>query len=254
MDIAGIVGSLTSRSQSGQATRQGTGEPAVVAVDRAATRGSPQSGTTEVRISAFGQIKGAFAELQVTGKALSDTNPTATTDDIKKTVVSFVDAYNKTNRTIAAATQSQGKDSAADALSTDSRTHGVGSDLSRSVTTGGTLSSLGNVGVTQNRDGSLALDIKTLDSALKSNPDQVRATLAEVGNRIEKTAANELDSNGNTGASVNSLSKRNADLAAQQSAQQDRQIAAQRLLDRQNAQINNVFATGLVAYQRTFSG
>ena len=255
MDISSIIGGFTGQSLASQSAQQSATDPITAAFNKAGNRIEQQIGTTQVQLSAFGQIKGAFAELQSASKAVSNPQQTATADDLKAAIGNFVAAYNKTNKVLGTATQAaQGQSTTAGALSGDNRARLAGNDLTRAVGGSSTLASLKSVGVVQNKDGSLALDNKALDNALKANPDQVRNVFATVGTQVEKTASAELANNGNVGASVNALSKRNAVLVAQQSAQQDQQVAAQRQLDKQSALVNNVFASGVAAYQRTFAG
>lgn len=253
-DFSSIVGGFTGQSLTSQSAQQNATDPIAAAFNKANNRIEQQIGTTQVQLSAFGQIKGAFAELQTASKAVSNPQQTASADDLKAAIGNFVAAYNKTTKALGTATAAQGQNTAAGALSGDSRARLAGNDLTRSVAGGSTLASLKSVGVIQNKDGSLALDNKTLENAMKANPDQVRSVFATVGAQVEKTASAELANNGNVGASVKALSKRNADLAAQQSAQQDQQVAAQRQLDKQSALVNNIFASGVAAYQRTFAG
>ena len=112
------------------------------------------------------------------------------------------------------------------------------------------------IGITQNKDGSLAVDTKVFDNALQSNPSQVRRTLASVGSRAEKAVTSELASSGNIGSSVNSLTERNRVLEAQQSSQQALITSAQNLISQQTTQINKINNTsklGIAAYQKTFT-
>ena len=258
MAVSNITSSLISQSLGDQkATQQSsktTSDPVTNALKHASDRIEQQIGSTKVQLSAYGQIKGAFSEVQAAGRTLSDTKKAATTEDVRKAVTGFVSAFNKANKTVAAATQGAGKQ--AGALANDARASIAGNDLRRSVTEGNALSDLKKIGITQNKDGSLAVDTKLLDKALQANPDQVRSTVANIGQQVEKTAAQELGDNGNVGRSVNTLSNRSRNLETQQSTQQEQLAAAQRLVDQQTAQLdnhNNGVASGATAYQRTFN-
>ena len=253
MDISSIANSLISQSFAGQQSTQTASAPATAAFTHANKRIEQQLGSTKVQLSAYGQIKGAFSEVQTTGKALSDLKTTSTADDVKKAVNGFVSAYNKANKAVGAATQGDGEQTGA--LANDSRARIAGNDLRRSVTEGSSLSDLKKIGITQNKDGSLNVDTKALEKALQSNSNQVLSTVAGIGQQVEKTTTQELANNGNVGSSVNSLNNRSRSLEAQQSAQQEQITASQRLIEQQTTQINNVFAGGLAAYQRTtFTG
>ena len=252
MVISNIANNLIGQTQSSQSTQQATSDPVTKALKRASDRIDQQLGSTKVQLSAYGQIKSAFSDVQAAGNALSNLKKTATADDIKKAVQGFVDAYNKANKAVGTATQGDGKQ--AGALANDARARLAGNDLRRSVAEGGNLADLKNIGVTQNKDGTLAVDSKALDKALQANPDQVRSALGATGQQVEKAAARELANNGNVGKSVNALSNRSNNLEAQQSAQQDLLLASQRAVTQQATLINNTFASGIAAYQRTFSG
>ena len=255
MAISSIAGSSISHSFRGQATQQSPqtiADPVAKALKPANNRIEQQLGSTKVQLSAYGQIKGAFAEVQAASKALSDTKKTTTGDDVKKGVESFVNAFNKANKAVGTAVRGDAKQ--VGTLANDPRARIAGNDLRHAVAEGSTLSDLKQIGITQNQDGSLAIDTQAFDTALQANPDQVRSTAASVGQQVEKTATRELANNGNVGSSVNALNQRSRSLEAQQSAQQDQLVASQRLVEQQTTQINNIFAGGLVAYQRTLTG
>ena len=239
------VGSQTGGvgSQSAPVTRQtDTAAAASKALKRATDRTDEKLESTKVQLSAFGQIKGALSELQAASKAVSEPKKTATTDDARKTVENFVAAFNKSNAAAGNA-----------ALANDARARGAANDVRRSVSEGDGLAELKKAGITQNKDGSLALDTKALDKALKAAPQQTVAAVAEVGQRVERTATRELASSGNVGASVTALNQRSRSLAAEQSAQQARVEASQRTVEQRTANIAQV-ANGIAAYQRNFLG
>lgn len=259
MDISSIA-SLISQSyggvssQTGQTGRTSSADPVAAAFDKANSRVTKQLESTKVQLSAYGQIKAAFADVQTASKALTDAKQTATVEDVNKVAGSFVDAYNKANKAVSVATQGAGKE--VGALANDARARIAGSDLRRSVAEGNNLADLKKVGISQNKDGSLAIDTKALESAFQANPDQVRSTLASIGAQVDNTATRELAKTGNVGSSVTALSNRSRNLEAQQSAQQEQAAAAQRQIDQQTARLNldNTFASGVAAYRRTFIG
>lgn len=259
MDISSIA-SLLSQSyggvsgQASQSSRTSGTDQVAAAFEKAESRVTKQLESTKVQLSAYGQIKAAFADVQTASKALTDPKQTATVEDVKKVAGSFVDAYNKANKAVSVATQNAGKE--VGALANDARARIAGSDLRRSVAEGNSLADLKKVGITQNKDGSLAIDTKALESAFQANPEQVRSTLASVGTQVDNTATRELAKSGNVGSSVTALSNRSRNLEAQQSTQQGLAAAAQRQIDQQTARLNpdNAFASGVAAYLRTFIG
>ena len=254
MEISSVA-SLIDQLYAGSSSQTGLaslGDPVAAALGRASRRIDQQLESTRVQLSAYGQIKAGFAAVQTASKALSGIEQTASINEVKNVVMGFVDAYNKTAKTVSATTQSGGTQ--AGALAGDVRARVAGNDLRRSAADDNTLAELKTVGIIQNKDGTLAFDTKTLENAYQTNPTQVLGALADIGGQIEKTAMRELARTGNVGSSVNALDNRSRNLEAQQTAQQNQMAAAQRLLDQQMARLNlnGAFVSGVEAYRRTF--
>lgn len=221
------------------------------ATKRATARTEEQLESTQVQLSAYGQIKGAVSELQAASKAVSEPRKTATADDARKTVDNFVAAFNKANSTVARTTRNDRKETGA--LANDARARIAGNDLRRAVAQDDGLAELKKAGITQNKDGSLSLDAKALDKALKEAPAETVAAVAEVARRVETTATRELASSGNVGASVQALGQRSRRLEAEQTSQQTLVEASQRTVQEKTANIAQA-ASGIAAYQRNFLG
>lgn len=258
MDLSSIVNNALSQTYAGQTTASGQAsrsmvDPVTAALGKASSRLEGRLESTRVQLSAFGQIKSAFAEFQSRAKGLADLKPAATADDLKKAVGSFVDTYNNANKVLGATTRGQGSETAA--LADDARARIAGNNLRRAVSQGNTLSELRRLGVTQSADGSLVLDTKAIENALNAAPEQVRSTLARVGSQADQIATRELADTGHVGGSVNTLSNRSRSLEAQHASETAQSAAAQRLVDQQLARVNvsNVFGTEIAAYLRIFS-
>lgn len=219
---------------------------ASAALKAANDRVTQQLDSAQVKLSAFGQIKNAFAQVESAAQGLSKLKSGTTSVDLKSAVSSFVNAFNQANSTVNSQTREKSGNTAAGALSSDMRARLAGNDLQRALTRGDTASNLAKLGITRSKDGSLAVDSKALQNALQANPEQVRSTLAAVGAQVETTASRELGSGGHVGSSVNALASRSRDLTAQQSQQQ---IAAA-VTQISNAQTSGLFATGVAAYQQ----
>jgi len=251
MDISSIVSSLVSESsRSRKQGDAGTTELAAAAFKKASDRVERQLSSTQVQISAFGQIQGAFSEVQAAAKPLGDTK--LTTGALKTAIATFVAAFNSANKAVITATK--GSATQTGTLANNVRAASAGRDLQGSLSEGSTLADLSKIGITQSKDGSLAIDAKALESALQSNPSQVRSTVARVGSRAEKAVATELASGGNVGGSLNSLNARNRSLEAQRSSQQAQVASAQRLVDQQTSQIDSISKLGIAAYLKIFTG
>lgn len=262
MDLSSIAQLTTSISGVGsQSGSFGSNTAAVARNDsaaavakankRAADRTEQQLESTQVQLSAYGQIKGAVSELQAASKAVSEPRKTATADDARKTIENFVSAYNKANATVARTTRNDRNEPGA--LATDARARIAGNDLRRSVAENEGLAELRKAGITQNKDGSLALDTKTLDRALQQNPPQTVAAVAGVARQVERTATRELAGSGNVGASVQTLDQRSRRLEAEQASQQALVEASQRTVQQKTANVTQA-ASGIAAYQRNFLG
>lgn len=247
MNISSLVSQYTQLSQL-QSAQKISSDPVAKAYEQANSRVGQQLESTKVQLSAFGKIKGALSEVQTASTTLSDPKKTATTADIKKAVEGFVSSYNKTNSAVSTAIKGDGKQ--AGALADDSRARVADSDLRRTLSAGSNNADLKKIGITQNKDGSLSVDTKALDNALKSNSGQVLNTVAGVAGQVSKTASRELASSGNVGSSVSSLSSRSRTLETKLSTQQEQTAAAQRTVEQNMTRLNDAFASGVSAYQR----
>jgi flagellar hook-associated protein 2 len=105
---------------------------------------------------------------------------TSNQDKIKESVTAFVDAYNKLDTTLRNLTKydSTGKNSGVLLGDGTARSviNQIKSVMTKAIATGGTLTSLSQIGVGFQRDGQLALDSTKLTTALTSNFSEV-ATL-----------------------------------------------------------------------------
>lgn len=243
-----LQGGQAASSTSSLSSVSSTSASASNALSKASERTSQQLESTKVQLSSYGQIKSSLSEVQSASKTLSDPQKTATVSDVKKAVEGFVNAYNKANSAVDKAVQGDGKRPGA--LADDSRAKVTDNNLQRSLSAGSNLADLKKIGITQGKDGSLSIDTTKLNAALQSNSSQVRSTVAGVASQVEKTATRELSSTGNVGSSVNALTNRSRDLQKQLSSQQDQAAATQRSVDQYASRLNDVFATGISAYQR----
>lgn len=251
MDISSLVKTRLQMAQLSQATSHSSAAgTAANTLAPATERLGKELESTNVKLSAYGQIKSSFGGAQTAAKSLTSSaiSKTATNADIEKAAQAFVNAYNQAHQSVSSATASSSKQSGA--LATDSRAKSAGSDLARSFTDGNGLSDLKKAGITQNANGTLSLDTKALQTALQSNATQTKTTLANLGQQVSNSAGRELASTGNVGVSVGKLTNRAQTLAAQQSALEQQASSLQSLLDQQNTTLNYATANGLAAYQK----
>ena len=218
---------------------------------RANERIGQQLSVTDVQLSAFGQIKAGFADIQAAGKSLSDPKKTSTVEDVTKAAQSFADAYNNTTKAINTATKGDGK--ASGALTDDSRARLAGNDLKKVVTSDNNMADLKKIGINVNQDGMMSVDAKALQNAMQANPNAVRDTFAKIGQQAEQISKKELANTGNVGNAVNTLNTRAKNLEAQMAEQQKVAAASQATVQRQVASIGNNAAGGVAAYMQMFS-
>ena len=210
-------------------------DPAAEALRRSQVILEQRRENTQVQISVLGRVKSALADVQSAVKALAEPPKAATVDQVKKSLQDFVAAYNNARSTLAV----------------DIRVRQAGIDLNRVAAAGSNPLELGKIGVTANQDRSLKLDVRTLEKAFQENPQGVLGTLATFGRQAEGAAAPHIENSGNT---INALSTRARDLAAQQNAQQARSEASRNEVQQRANQINQAFTIrGIASYQRTFS-
>lgn len=253
MDISSLVKAGLQSAQLNQ-TSGSTAAGTVSKLKAPATkRLTEQLESTNVKLSAYGQIKSAFAGAQTAASALSSsaTSKTATNADVEKAAQAFVDAYNKGVKTVSNATASSTKQTGA--LASDQRAKSAGSDLARSVASGTGPANLKQAGITQNTDGTLSLDNKALQQALQANSSQTKSALASLGQQVSTTTGRELASTGNVGASVGKLASRAETLAAQQTAVDQQAASLQASLEKQSAALDYATANGLAAYRKVLT-
>ncbi|MFA6040207.1 MAG: flagellar filament capping protein FliD [Methylophilus sp.] len=107
------------------------------------------------------------------------------TAKITESVQSFVDAYNKANTTLRNLTKYDPTGTSSGALLGDATARSVMTQLRsvliKTVDTGGSISSLTDIGVTFQADGTLALDSTKLNNAVSNNFSQISALFASSG-------------------------------------------------------------------------
>lgn len=95
---------------------------------------------------------------------------TPPTEAIRQTVQDFVSVFNTLRKDMDAARVATGGDPALRSLESQ-----LGSLLSTSLSSDGTISRLSDIGIATNRDGTISLDSTRLDAALKDHPDAVES-------------------------------------------------------------------------------
>ncbi len=126
-------------------------------------------------------------------------------DAVKTSVTSFVDAYNKLDKSFRNLTKfdSVGKNSGALLGDATARSviNQIKSVMTKSIATSGNLTTLSNIGVSFQRDGQLALDASKLTSAVDSHYSDI-ATLFASSAKISDTQISYVGSTSKTQAGI----------------------------------------------------
>lgn len=205
---------------------------------------------TKVQLSAFGQINSGFADVQSASKALSDPKKTGTATDVEKTVQAFAAAFNNAAKTVSTAINGMGKESGV--LANDVHARLAANDLKSVVTSGSNTADLKKIGISMNKDGTMSVDAKALQSAIQANPDAVKDILANVGQQAEQVSTKDLAKTGNIGGAVNTLSGRAKSLETQSAEQQKLASASQAAVQQQSAKMGSA-TSSIAAYMQMFS-
>lgn len=247
MDISALT--LASRASALQSVDT---NPVAAALRRPVEALSQQTESTRVRLSAFGQVKSAVADVQAAAKGLQDNKQLQTAEGAKKAAEAFVKAYNAETATTANLTRRESGRNAAGALADDPRARLAAGDLQRVERN--SESELKQAGITRQKDGTLAIDAKAFEAAYAKDSGSLRQALSSAGNRIEAVATRQLSASGSVGAAVNNLSSKVTNLENRQADVQARLDDSQRIVQEQTDRFKvGPFATGVSAYKGIFS-
>lgn len=200
-----------------------------------------------VQLSSSGKLKSSFSEAQQASSALGDIRKIDSESGITKAAGNFVRAFNNAAQTARSVVTEQ-------AGSADSKRARLAEvELRRSFSSDAAVSAdLKGAGISQQMDGSLAIDSRKFEAALKSDPESLRSTLARAGQLVDQVATREV-SGSSRGRSANSVDERARTADNRQTEQQAQAMAAEQLVSAQAAKLNNSVNPGIAAYQRIFS-
>lgn len=260
-DIASSLGASLLTASSGQAERARSPTPSVAqALDRAGQRLEAQQSSTEVRLSAFGQLRSAVAELRDSGSALAASENTDTPEKARAAAEQFVSTFNNAqataNRTIngrpgepEANADSPNTDGA---LSGDGRANVAASQLSRTLNDA-SAEALRSIGINRERNGTLSIDQQRFSQALQNDPQAVSAALTQAGQQVEQASSRQLEDGGNLDRAVANLSRQSRQLEAQQAEQRAFAETLQQATEQAANRLNFVAASGIRAYEKIFA-
>ncbi|MFT8736158.1 MAG: flagellar filament capping protein FliD [Zymomonas mobilis] len=124
-------------------------------------------------------VSGVSITLKSTSTQPVTLGSTRQTANVRQSILNFVDAYNQLYSDISTNTALGTSSTTAGVLANDSGVRTLKSSLNNMInqklSSNGTYSTLGEVGVSINRDGTLSADTTQLDTALANDPDSVEA-------------------------------------------------------------------------------
>ncbi|MFZ4624744.1 MAG: flagellar filament capping protein FliD [Rhodoferax sp.] len=207
--------------------------------DKAEKRIQSLVDVTSAQLSSFGQLKSAVSDTQLAAKALGSLSATSSNAAVKTATESFVGAFNSAISTAKSTSAFAGEGASAQSASR------AGKDLVRTVSTdSATRDALKQIGFSLASDGKLTLDVKKFEAAQTADPMAVKATLAKIGQQVDKTATQELASGGNVSNTVSSLSQRASVLKNQQNTLAALQQTATDATSNSNAYSNGFSSFG----------
>jgi flagellar hook-associated protein 2 len=167
-------------------------------------------------------IEGVTLKLLTTSAGHSVGLSVATDQDkIKESVQSFVDAFNKINTTLRDLTKYDPTGKSSGALLGDATARSVITQIRRVLTntvdTGGTITSLTDVGVSFQQDGTLALDTTKLNNVVTDHFSEISALFASSGRtsdaQVVYTSATSNSQSGTYNVTVSQLGSDTVDAA-----------------------------------------
>lgn len=134
--------------------------------------------------SVSGAIQGTTLSLAKTGS--TTLNITANTSAVQSAINGFVTAYNSLNSTLASLTSYDAASKKGGILLGDSTTSGIQNQIRGALSTavnglGGGLTTLSQIGITFQKDGTLATDSSKLSTALSSQFSDIGGLFASIG-------------------------------------------------------------------------
>lgn len=260
-DIVSSLGASLLTAPSGQSERARSPSPSIAqALDRAGQRLEAQQSSTEVQLSAFGQLRSAVAELRDSSATLAASENTDTPEEVRAATERFVSTFNNAqataNRTING--RPDALDTDADrpntdgALSGDGRAAVAASQLSRTLNDAST-EALRSIGINRERNGTLSIDQQRFSQAVQNDPQAVSTALAQAGQQVEQASSRQLEDGSNLDRAVENLSRQSRQLEAQQAEQRAFADTLQQVTEQATSRFNFVAANGIRAYEKIFA-
>lgn len=149
--------------------------------------------STVTQLSSYGQIKSSLADLQDKARALKNISQPPTLSEFKGVVQAFVQSFNSISQAVSNLTSKKG------ALNTEKRPSQALNDIRKAVAgpDGNALSSLKKLGISQQTDGTFAVDQKKFEKSFLDNPKDALSTISDLADRVTQATDKQLsDSSG----------------------------------------------------------
>lgn len=236
---ASLIASTLGQSERSRSPRAGASDAVSPTSERAEPRVEQQSASTQVSLSASGQLRSSVAQLQESSAALAD--DTNTPAERSAAAQNFVNAYNNAQ---AAARSVMSEDEGA--IAEDDRA-AIANQINRSLDDN-SRERLRQIGIASGQDGTLSLDQQRFQRALQNDAQQVGSALAEVDRQVQEATSRPLDAQTDRTISTPDIQ---AAAPAEQSPQPQE---TQRVQDQSAADaFNAIAASGIATYQKIFA-
>lgn len=159
---------------------------------------------TVAQLSTLSQVKSSLADLQNKAQALKNFSKPPTFGDFQLVVQGFVQSFNTLNKNAGALTSKQG------APNPDNRSRQALSNVNKAIdgANAGGFSALQKMGISQQANGTFAINQKQLEKSFQDNRPGALSTIFDLANRVTQAADKQISPNGYIGKKVNDLSAR----------------------------------------------
>lgn len=216
MNLSALLGNSSFITGSGTSSQtQATSGTSSVSpfLSQVEQRTQSEVDTATTQISKFGLLKSALSDGQVSTQAMLHLSSTTTKTDATKILGNFFNAY---NASVAAAN----KASEVSGWATESRSaKKVVQDFKSALTSSpASTDAMKKLGLTLQRDGTLAQDPKKFAASLTADPQGTLAAMADIGQKIHAVSTTELNATGTIGVALSHLNQYSTSLSTQQKA------------------------------------
>lgn len=158
---------------------------------------SAQADTYSTKLSTLGQIQSGFATIQSKADILRTSTTLSTSLGARTALQDVLDSLNAQSTLVSSLTQPASDGQDAGTLATETGLSGIANNVGKAVSVNSMFGqiSLSKLGVSQNSDGTFALDTAAFDKAYQADSTKASNALALVGASVSSEASNQI-SNG----------------------------------------------------------